>query len=48
MQEAMKLNRNVNYQLCRLTARLERDLPPTETNQNTLESIQSVYQCQSY
>ncbi len=48
MEQAMKLNRNVNYQLCRLIARLEKDLSPTQINQNALESIQSDYQCQSY
>jgi len=44
-EQAMKLNRNVNPQLCNLTDRLGKKLAATAENMAGLEYLRSTYQC---
>jgi hypothetical protein len=43
--KAMKLNRNVNPQLCNLAVRLTNNLPDTELNRTGIDDLQTTYQC---
>ena len=43
--KAMKLNRNVNPQLCNLTVRLTNNLPDSELNRTGIDDLQTTYQC---
>lgn len=45
--QAMKMNRNVNPQLCSLTSRLRKNLPDNELNRSSIENLQITYQCSS-
>ena len=44
-EQAMKLNRNVNPQLCNLAARLGKTLAASENNLAGVEYLLSTYQC---
>jgi hypothetical protein len=44
-EQAIKLNRNVNPQLCNLTARLKNNLPDGALNRTGIEYLQTTYQC---